>query len=360
MLLSRHVRADTRSYHPYPFTTATKHHKSTTHAYRLVERIIHTTHTQDLRLGRNRLGEPGVRDLSVGLSRSSTLLRLDLSGNALNTAAAEALGRALCPPPTSANTDNHHGGVQTGPPPLEFLDVSRNPLGDEGGAVLFRALATGRGASATLRGLSVAEAGLGIGAAAALAGALVPPTVAQGDALAEKACEILSQEVVGDVEVDRQQRKGDDGKGPRTAEKHTASTGGGGGGSSTESSAAPGLLLLKSLDVSKNEMGACGAADLARALSGGGAPGLKSLSIGYNELGDDGAAAIGRAAGAGSASMKVLDLSGNGLSGAGIGAVLSARGLREAKLFHNACGDEGAVSGLFVWIVLCRDKGLVP
>ncbi|CAM9778785.1 unnamed protein product, partial [Laminaria digitata] len=46
----------------------------------------------DLRLGRNQLGEPGIKALSVGLSRSSTLLRLDLSDNALDAAAAEALG----------------------------------------------------------------------------------------------------------------------------------------------------------------------------------------------------------------------------------------------------------------------------
>lgn len=96
--------------------------------------------------------------------------------------------------------------------------------------------------------------------------------------------------------------------------------------------------MLKTLDVSKNDLGIGGTTEIADALSGGGGPQLESLSIGYNDVEDKGAAALGRAAGPRLAS---LDLSGNALSGVGVGAVLSAPGLREAKLFHNACGDEG-------------------
>ena len=91
-------------------------------------------------------------------------------------------------------------------------------------------------------------------------------------------------------------------------------------------------------------------AELAGALSAGGGAQLESLSLGYNDVGDEGAAELGKAAGP---RLAVLDLSGNALSGAGLAAVLSAGGLREAKLFHNACGDEGN-------IVLCRRSLLVP
>ncbi|CAN0149716.1 unnamed protein product [Scytosiphon promiscuus] len=255
----------------------------------------------DLRLGRNQLGEAGISSLSAGLSLSSTLLRLDLSGNSLDPAAAKALGDALCRRPEIASA----GSGATGPPPLEFLDVSRNPLGDEGGAALFSSLAT----SQTLTGLVMAEAGLGGGAAAALAAALVP----SGSAATTPPPPPLSSP-------------------PLSPPSPPAATATGLG------EQRGGLLQLKTLDVSKNEFGSGGAAELAGALSRGGAPWLESLSIGYNGVGDDGAVALGGAAGP---RLAVLDLSGNALSGTGLGAVVSAAGLREAKLFHNACGDEG-------------------
>ncbi|CAB1104375.1 unnamed protein product [Ectocarpus sp. CCAP 1310/34] len=269
----------------------------------------------DLRLGRNQLGEAGIKSLSAGLSLSSTLLRLDLSGNQLNAAAAEALGRALCthrPAGTSAvggvdgGGSGGGGGVSPPPPPLEFLDVSRNPLGDKGGAALFRALAT----SPTLTGLVLAEAKLGPLAAAALAEALVPPPASPlpGGGGPSGPAEPDSGEMT-----------------PLPPPPPPPANGGG-------------LQKLQTLDVSKNELGAGGGTEVAGALSRGGAPRLETLSMAYNDVGDDGAAALGKAAGP---RLAVLDLSGNALGGAGIGAVLSAPGLREAKLFHNACKDEG-------------------
>lgn len=273
--------------------------------------------TQDLRLGRNQLGEAGIKSLSAGLSLSSTLLRLDLSGNELNAAAAEALGRALCTrrPATTGNLAGTSavgggGGSTTPTPPLEFLDVSRNPLGDEGGATLVRALAT----SPTLTGLVLAEAKLGPLAAAALAEALVPPP-APASPLPGRGGPS------GPTEPD----SGETAPLPPPPPPPTSANGGG-------------LPKLQNLDVSKNELGRGGAAEIAGALSRGGAPHLDTLSIAYNDVGDDGAAALGKAAGP---RLAVLDLSGNALGGAGIGAVLLAPGLREAKLFHNACKDEG-------------------
>lgn len=269
--------------------------------------------------------------MSTGLALSSTLLRLDLSGNLLNAAVAQALGRALCGQPAShkppavtgdnADTDANGAGTgvgaAAGPPPLEFLDASKNPLGDEGGAALLLALAT----SPTLTGLVLAEVGLGAGAASALAAALgpsLPSPVGAGAPMSTAGAEV----------------------GPAAAPA----------GSGRANALPPpplaatsrrGLPLLKTLDVSKNNLGAGGAAKLAGALSAGGGPQLESLSLGYNDVGDGGAAALGRAAGP---RLAVLDLSGNALSGAGLAAILSARGLREAKLFHNACGDEGNMS----------------
>lgn len=104
--------------------------------------------------------------------------------------------------------------------------------------------------------------------------------------------------------------------------------------------------MLNTLDVSKNELGVGGTTEIAGALSSGGAPQLQSLSIGYNDVGDEGAAVLGKAVGLRLAS---LDLSGNALSGVGVGAVLAAPGLREAKLFHNTCGDEGKGTHTKLW-----------
>lgn len=266
---------------------------------------------------------------------TSTLLRLDLSGNLINAAAAEALGHALFGDhPTGNNTDGDENGISVSagaaggtvkgppPPPLEFLDVSRNPLGDEGGAALLTAIAT----SPTLTGLVMAEAGLGARAATALAAALAPgplrrpptgvdaPLSTPGATAGARACAVASSEEVLSSQ-------------PPIIPTTIATT-----------KNRRGLPMLKTLDVSKNDVGVGGTTEIAGALSGGGAPQLESLSIGYNNVGDEGAAALGRAVGLRLAS---LDLSGNALSGVGVGAVLSAPGLREAKLFHNACGDEG-------------------
>eukprot|EP00903_Cladosiphon_okamuranus_P012577 g11774.t1 len=287
----------------------------------------------DLRLGRNQLAESGITALSAGLALSSTLLRLDLSGNLLDAAAAQALGAALCgrhpslQPPTVSNDNADAGangagasagsgaGARAGPPPLEFLDVSKNPLGDEGGAALLLALAT----SPTLTGLVLAETCLGAGAASALAAALDPfPPPPAGVS--------VSPPSTSGVEAGAAVP-------PATSGQESALP-----TPPSKVASGRGLPLLKTLDVSKNNLGAVGAVKLAGTLSFGGGQQLESLSIGYNDVGDEGAAALGRAAGP---RLAVLDLSGNALSGAGLAAALSARGLREAKLFHNACGDEG-------------------
>lgn len=279
---------------------------------------------QDLRLARNQLADVGITALSAGLALSSTLLRLDLSGNLLNTAGAQALGCALCgriaphqPPAVTVGVGASAGAgaaAASGPPPLEFLDVSKNPLGDEGGAALLLALAT----SPTLTGLVLAEAGLGAGAAAALAAALSPRSPLPPGVGTPPSAEGVEEETAA---------------APASSEQDNALP-----PPPPPASSGRGLPLLKTLDVSKNDFGVGGAAKLADALSAGGGAQLESLSIGYNAVGDEGAAAIGRAAGP---RLAVLDLGGNALSGAGLAAVLSARGLQEAKLFHNACGDEG-------------------
>lgn len=282
-------------------------------------------------------------------------MRLDLSGNKLNAAAAEALGRALSPAAACSVSPDEGGGAGNArrPPPLELLDVSKNPLGDEGGAALFRALGATMVSEAaplssssssssttsrpsvtpTLRVLKAAETGLGAAAAAALAEALSPI-----DAIN---CGATHASINGDGANDI----GDVSRADAPANDGTTS-------SPSRALGSERMLLLEALDISKNELGASGTVCLADALSRGGAPRLESLSIGYNEIGDEGAVALGRAAGVG---LEVLDLSGNALSGEGIGAVLRARGLREAKLFHNACNDEGRLN-----ISVSRALRLIP
>lgn len=315
---------------------------------------------QDLRLGRNQLGESGIKAISLGLSQNSTLKRLDLSGNLLNGAAAQALGRAICrtssPLPTSAveegEGDTNNGGVTS--LPLESLDVSRNPLGDEGGAALFHALA----GCLSLRSLSVSEAGLGGVAAAALAAALAPRVapirsgngIGGGSINNAAGLTTVGTGVVGggDAKLESEQASigsslgGREGRpvcdGDLGMHSHGYSASSSRGESMCEEGPARGLLLLRTLELSKNDFGVGGAVELAEALTRAGAPRLESLSMGYNAIGDEGAATLARS---GVEGLRVLDLSGNALSGAGIGAALAAPGLREAKLFHNACGDEG-------------------
>lgn len=345
--------------------------------------IVAISKWQDLRLGRNQLAEPGAIAISRGLSENSTLTRLDLSGNLLNAAAAATLARALFPhhaPPSSAptttvassidadepNEDTGSAGAQPDQstprtsasscaPPLEFLDLSRNPLGDEGGAVLFRAIASATAAateavgeatpeggdnrlstpyySIPLRSLSIAEAGLGPQAAAALADALAPATITSTTTL---------NAVKPSTSTSDSNGQGGEPPGQETPSQDAVSSmrseGVGGDRGSCGEGTVGGLSFLKTLDLSKNDFGTDGAGKLAEALRRGGGLRLESLSLGYNGIGDDGAKAIGQAAGEG---LRVLDFSGNGLSPVGLAGVLSAVGLREAKLFHNSCGDEG-------------------
>lgn len=251
----------------------------------------------------------------------------------------------LAPSESSSSAEaNGDGEVQQAAgcaPPLEFLDVSKNPLGDEGAAVLLCALAkAGRGASPTLRSIRMAETGLGPGAAAALAGVLAPVDASSSSSPAGPA--VADFQIVGDGGQQGALLDGVEEKHRNVSTVVCES----GSGSPTPLSiiAAPrGLPLLETLDLSKNELGVSGAKDLAGAFSRGGAPRLETLSMGYTGVGNEGAAALGRAAGG---VLRVLDLSGNALSGAGIGAVLSIPSLREAKLFHNSCGDEGACAAV--------------
>lgn len=187
--------------------------------------------------------------------------------------------------------------------------------------------------SIPLRSLSIAEAGLGPQAAAALADALAPATVTSITTLAAV-----------NPPTSTSGSNGHSGEPPgqeppsQDAVSSTRSDGVGGDRGSCGEGAASGLSSLTTLDLSKNDLGTDGAGKLAEALRRGGGLRLESLSLGYNGIGDDGARAIGKAAGEG---LRVLDFSGNGLSPVGLAGVLSAVGLREAKLFHNSCGDKG-------------------
>lgn len=269
-----------------------------------------STFGQDLRLGRNQLGEPALRDISLGLSQNSTLRRLDLSGNLLDAKAVVMLGCAISKPLSTRDSDAALGSTGGEVLPLESLNLSRNPLGDEGGAALFQALAS----CTSLRSLYVADAGLGTATATALSRALMPVNMSNVPSAADHGAS-------GEQRLDAEGS-------PCESARDQADV----------ASATRGLMLITKLDISKNDLGAAGTASLGEGFLQGGAPLLESLSMGYNGIGDEGAAALARAGGE---SLRVLDLCGNGLSRAGITSALSAPGLREAKFFHNACGDEG-------------------
>lgn len=248
----------------------------------------------------------------------------------MDAAAAKALGRALSA--WASRRDAGHGEVVASGvlPPLEYLDVSKNPLGDEGGAALFRAL----GSCPLLRSLSAAEAGLGVAALTSLAETMAPTHVGTAPEYGEGAGAGVSAAVPATPlpNLDPLTKNGDFGTGGESdGPGQVAST-------SEKLPISRGLSVMSALDLSKNDLGAEGVARLAEAFLRGGASRLESLSLAYNEVGDEGAGVVAGAAGE---SLRVIDLGGNGLSGTGVASVLSAPGLREAKLFHNACGDEG-------------------
>ncbi|CAM9365071.1 unnamed protein product, partial [Choristocarpus tenellus] len=263
---------------------------------------------QELKLGRNKLEDPAVQSLARGLAQSSALKRLDLSENKLCGPGAASIARALLggsitpitgvgaqPQKEEIGKDNTALGdgeqARGGPPPLEHLDLSCNPLGDEGGRDLFQAMSAGGCCPSLLRSLAVAEAGLAAGACIALGVAMCPRVP----------CEA----------------------------KEGAGEGAGG-------------LMLSMLDLSKNDLGVEGLMSLSESFGRGGGRGLENLKLAYCRVGDMGVAPLCAALRLdGYRGLKRLDLSGNGLSGKGAGCALSLAGVEEVCLFHNSVGDEG-------------------
>ncbi|CAM9552011.1 unnamed protein product, partial [Phaeothamnion confervicola] len=264
-------------------TTLDLEHKSLTQADDLGRLLVVHPTLQELRLGRNQLGDEAVRLLAEGLmSATSRLTTLSLSGNIFGAPGAASLAAAL----------RAVSGA-----PLAWLDVSENPLEDEGTAAILLAC----GANRSSGGSDEVD---GKDASAAANASFLPRSGAAVATLALRSC-----------------------------------------GAGAASAAALAELLssgsacaLTSIDLSCNALGAEGAAAIAAALPANRT--LRSLALAANGIGDAGAEALGMALSRG---LRRLDLAANGIGGAGAAALLPPYGrLEELRLFDNFVADVGA------------------
>ncbi|KAJ2798164.1 hypothetical protein H4R21_004043 [Coemansia helicoidea] len=96
---------------------------------------------EQLAVAHNNIFDDGCGRLFAGLAGNTTLRTLDVGGNFIAHAGARAIGRYLDAGPRGVPAEGAHAGLQRG---LRSLNVSFNPLGDEGLRAVCRGLCANR------------------------------------------------------------------------------------------------------------------------------------------------------------------------------------------------------------------------
>jgi Ran GTPase-activating protein 1 len=233
----------------------------------------------------NMSGPAGAASLATIVRCSPELRDLRFSGTRCLTAGSLAMAEGV------AALVAQQVGAGPGHGLFVSLDLADNCFGEEGSALLARAIGAGQPA---LRVLVLRDAGLGNGGAAAVC-----------DALAGTAQGLATLELSGNEITE--------------------------GGMGAVAACAAAKAQLVTLGLEENEMGSAGACVLAAALaSAPTAPAttLAHLSLGSNEMGSGGALAVAKALG-GFSALSSLGLNGNMFSAARLAelrAVLAANG----------------------------------
>jgi serine/threonine protein kinase/hemoglobin-like flavoprotein/Ran GTPase-activating protein (RanGAP) involved in mRNA processing and transport len=285
-----------------------------------------------LDVAHNGLGDAGVAAL-LGAPNLAALHCLSVASNGLSAGSAGLLGGSL--------------------PQLETLDLSHNPLGDEGGLALAESLSRMQ-----VRDLRVADCGLGADALGALLRAaegrlgklcassnpLGPEGVEQLVAVAELAQ--LEELELRDVGAGASGGRAV-GASPHLGGLRSLTLGSNGLGDEGASALLRGegnLLRLESLSLPDERLGLASAVAVATSPLAGR---LTRLVLSHNPLGDEGAEALARCPGW--HALRELELENTRLGLAGAAALLSAPGtamIHRLDISHNALTSQADIHSL--------------
>ena len=261
----------------------------------VIVEIVTSTRPTKLKLfhfHNNMSGPAGAASLATIVRCSPELRDLRFSGTRCLTAGSLAMAGGVAALAAQQVAAGGGAGGAAGHGLFVSLDLADNCFGEEGSALLARALGVGQPA---LRVLVLRDAGLGDGGAAAVC-----------DALAGTAPGLATLELSGNEITE--------------------------GGMGAVAACAAAKVQLVTLGLEENEIGSAGARVLAAALASASmapaAATLAHLSLGSNEMGSGGALAVARALG-GFSALSSLGLNGNMFSAARLAqlrAVLAANG----------------------------------
>eukprot|EP00611_Tribonema_gayanum_P010857 TRINITY_DN2097_c0_g1_i1.p1 TRINITY_DN2097_c0_g1~~TRINITY_DN2097_c0_g1_i1.p1 ORF type:complete len:454 (+),score=73.47 TRINITY_DN2097_c0_g1_i1:34-1362(+) len=271
-------------------------YKSVTRGDHIGHLLQHHIALQDLRLGRNRIGNDGLVALCQGLRASTALTHLDLSSNAFGQEGVAALTTSL-------------------PTTLIGLNLSGNALCGSAGHSLFTSLAAAQ--NTTLATLKLRDCALDATAAAAL---MLWSQTDPEHACYARHTALSSLDLTGNADLGASGAWAAVQCSSRLSWLSICGLCAGDEGAGHVAANAP--PTLTHLDASRNGIGPDGACALLALLQ------LMELRLFNNSIGDDGAAAVAgalkRAAEAGSCKMATLDLGANSLTHEGIVVLLEA------------------------------------
>ncbi|RLN93019.1 hypothetical protein BBJ28_00012600 [Nothophytophthora sp. Chile5] len=268
------------------------------------------TTLKHLCVGEETLGDAAVQTLCSGLARNaqSGLQVWDLEYKSLGVAGAAAVGELLA---TNAA--------------LKTLTLSRNQIGDEGLEQLVAGLrANDHAALQELHATDVGITGAGLDAFASL---LALPncslkTLQLSFNALEAASSAFFDALASNTTVTKLQLKE-----CKLTDAHVAALG----------AALKQNKTVTELDLSDNQLTSAACASLAEGLQANRT--LKVLRLGNNRCQDAGAVLLADALASQNTSLVYLELSNNGLSGAGMTPLLDSKSVKELHLFNNSLGE---------------------